>query len=457
MSKRPKLKVSPFDLLLPYQRSWVNDRTRFKIWLKSRQVGGSLATAFEVVADALETGGDWVILSAGERQALEFMAKVHQAAAVFCDAISFETGNEYRPETKASQCRFPNGARLIALPANPSTARGYSGNLVLDEFAFHEKPEDIWRAVYPIITNPLRGRLKLRVISTPAGMNNKYFDLWENGADFSRHKTTIYDAVEAGLAVNIDELRANLNDPDGWSQEFECQFMAESAQVFPRDLITAAEDSAASRDWNAVTGNPVFVGVDIGRKRDLTVCWTLEAVNGIYWTREIFVLDGVPFPEQEAVLTPRLQRATYSSIDATGIGGPVSEHLAEFLGSYKLDAVNFTAESKRELFIRAKKHFQEGTIRIPLDARLRDDLASLQRIVSPSGNVRYTAARTADGHADRSTALALALHAAARHGGTGSAPKPNSFRIGGNPRRFVPTPTRFRSIYSAGATFGGRN
>src|SRR5690606_22451038 len=129
-------------------------------------------------------------------------------------------------------------------------------NLVLDEFSFHEKPEEIWRAVYPIITNPLRGRLKLRVLSTPAGQNNKFFDLWENGAAFTRHKTTVYDAVDAGLDINVDELRANLNDPDGWSQEFECQFMAESAQVFSRDIITAAEDPGASHDWDALTGNP---------------------------------------------------------------------------------------------------------------------------------------------------------------------------------------------------------
>lgn len=450
MSKRPKLTVSPFDLLLPYQQNWVNDRSRFKIWLKSRQIGGSLAAAFEIVADALETGGDWVILSAGERQALEFMAKVHQAAAVFCDAIAYETNQAYQPETKASQCRFPNGARLIALPANASTARGYSANLVLDEFAFHEKPEEIWRAVYPIISNPLRGNLKLRVLSTPAGMNNKYFDLWENGADFARHKTTVYDAFDAGLKINIEELRANLNDPDGWSQEFECQFMAESAQVFPRDTITAAEDPAASHDWDTLTRNPVYVGVDIGRKKDLTVCWTLEAVNGILWTREILVLDNVSFPDQEAALTPRLQRATYSAIDATGIGGPVSEHLSETLGDYKLDAVTFTAETKRELFVRTKKHFQEASLKIPPDPRLRDDLASLQRVVSPSGNVRYTAARSADGHADRSTALALALHAAANHGGRGITFTEKAIRMGGNPTRFSPTQTRFRSIHGGG-------
>ncbi len=55
-----RLAVTPLDLLLPYQRAWVQDNARFKIWLKSRQIGGSLAASFEVVADAIETGGDWV-------------------------------------------------------------------------------------------------------------------------------------------------------------------------------------------------------------------------------------------------------------------------------------------------------------------------------------------------------------------------------------------------------------
>lgn len=73
---------SPFDLLLPYQREWVCDSSRFKIWLKSRQIGGSLAAAFEVVADAIASGSDWIILSAGERQALEFMEKVHRVGQI---------------------------------------------------------------------------------------------------------------------------------------------------------------------------------------------------------------------------------------------------------------------------------------------------------------------------------------------------------------------------------------
>ena len=424
------------------------DDSRFKIWLKSRQIGGSLAAAFEVVADAIENGSDWIILSAGERQAMEFMQKVHRVGRIFCDAMAHRTGQPYIPETKASQIRFPNGARILALPANASTARGYSANLVLDEFAFHENPEEIWRAVYPIITNPLRGKLKLRVISTPAGMNSKFYELWSEAPDFKRHKTSVYDAVDQGLGLDIEELKSNLADPDGWAQEFECQFMEHASQVFPMDLIRSAEDPAASfGPWNTRTPNPLFVGIDIGRRKDLTVAWTLERVNGVLWTREITVLDNVPFPEQEAILAERVARARYIAIDSTGMGGPVSEHLAKRLGDYKLEAVNFTNDRKRELFSRAKKAFQSKTIRIPSDAKLRDDLGSIQRIVTPQGIVKFIAARTRDGHADRATALALALHAAEKCPEGMGISEQNPARVGENRRRHRPLRTRFSQAW----------
>jgi phage FluMu gp28-like protein len=435
------------DLLLPYQRRWVLDTSRFKIWLKSRQIGGSLAAAFEVVADAIENGGDWVILSAGERQALEFMEKVHRAASIFCDAVSYALRRDYRPDSQKSQIRLPNGARILALPANPSTARGYSANLVLDEFAFHENPEEIWRAVFPIITNPLRGKLKLRVISTPAGMNNKFYELWSTAPDFSRHKTSVYDAVEQGLPLDVVELKANLADPDGWAQEFECQFMEHSAQVFPMEAILAAEHEAATLSFEGRAMHPLFVGVDIGRRRDLTVVWTVEQVRDLFWTREVLVLDGVPFPEQEDAIASRLRRARFAAVDSTGLGGPVSEHLASRLGEYKLEAVTFTTDRKRELFSRARKALQAGQVRLPRDSRIRDDLASVQRIVTPQGTVRYVAARTADGHADRATALALALHAASRVA-TETVPDSTRMHFGVRPRLHRPLRTRFRSAWS---------
>src|SRR5690606_26526836 len=66
-------------ILLPYQRAWVEDPGRFKIWLAARQIGKSFSLALEPVLDAVQRRTLWVFLSAGERQARELAekAKLH--------------------------------------------------------------------------------------------------------------------------------------------------------------------------------------------------------------------------------------------------------------------------------------------------------------------------------------------------------------------------------------------
>ena len=45
---------------------------------------------------------------------------------------------------------------------------------------------------------------------------------------WSCHFVDIYGAVGEGLPVDVEELREALNDPEGWAQEFECQFWTRS-------------------------------------------------------------------------------------------------------------------------------------------------------------------------------------------------------------------------------------
>ena len=71
-----------------------------------------------------------------------------------------------------------------------------------------------------------------------------------------------------------------------------------------------------------------------------------------------------------------------------------------------------TAPVKESLASRILAAFQRGDVFIPGHRPLIDDLHSIQRTVTLSGNVRYAAPREAGSHADRWTALALALQAA---------------------------------------------
>lgn len=438
--RMPAARPSPYELLLPYQRDWVMDGSRFKIWLKSRQVGGSFAGAFEIVAHALEKRCDWVILSAGERQARDFMRKIEAVSEIFADAIA-RGGERVTLDSSACECLLGNGSRIIALPSKAETVRGYSANLFLDEFAFHQDAESIWQAVFPMISNPLRGKLKLRIVSTASGRHSKFHELLGKTGVFSVHRTTIHDAVRAGLPVNLAALKAAIGDADAWAQEYECVFMEANEQLFSYEALTAIESPDASEvagERLGEQGSPLFLGIDVGRREDRTVAWTLEEVGDVLWTREVLVLEKTPFPVQEAALLPRIRASSYAAIDATGIGGPLAEQLARS-HEHKLEAFTFTSGSKRELFDRLRRSVADHALRIPECESIREDLASLRRVVSPEGCIKIYAPRNRDGHADRASALALAVHAGARFGaapGVRSARQIRFGRDGGSPGNF---------------------
>lgn len=426
----------PLDILLPYQRRWVNDRARFKIGCQARQIGKSFMCACEAVLSALTTPKtEWVILSAGERQALEFMRKVKEWAEAlhFTVADDKEVRDSAEAILKSAEVTWPNGSRVLALPANPDTARGYSANLILDEFAFHENPDEIWRAIYPSISNPIKGRKAIRIVSTPNGMGNKFHDLWSKPNDWSKHLVTIHDAVAQGLPVNIDELRAGLDDPDGWAQEFECEFMDASSVLLPYELIAGCESAESTTTqapefWRANNGKPLFMGWDFARKRDLSVPWIMELVGDVLHTREVVEMRGVSTPDQVERMRPQLMACRRVCMDYTGGGIGLGDLLVKEFGEWnptqhkfgKIELCTFTANLKLELFPALRVAFEKQRVRVPVSRVIREDLHSMQRVTGPTGNVGYRAPHTDDGHADRCTALALALRAGANLGTCGN-------------------------------------
>ena len=437
---------SPKALLLPYQRRWADDAARFKIGVWSRQTGKSFTTAAEAVEDCLrDPGTTWVCLSAGERQALEWMGKGREWAQAYRLAVErYAEDREFAEALlKSAEIQFGNGSRIVAIPANPKTARGYSANVVLDEFAYHEDPDAIWRAMFPSITNPLAGTFldrvqagvrgqtfagrrdfKLRVVSTFNGKGNRFFDLWDKGekAGWSRHMVTIEDAVRDGLQVDLDSLREALADPDGWSQEYLCVPNDSAAVLLPYDLIALAE-SAEATEFNALPegrDHRLYCGVDFGRQNDPSVCWTLERIGDVLWTREVLVLEKMDVPTQQDILRSRIQASTRTAYDYTGPGIGLGDLLDREFGRWepkshrfgRVELATFTAEFKRLIFPRLRKSFEAPCrVRIPIGRAIREDLHAVQQVVR-NGQYSYEAPRTREGHSDRATALALAIRAA---------------------------------------------
>jgi phage FluMu gp28-like protein len=414
--------------LLPYQQACFRDRSRFKSVMWSRGARKTFTVTLEIVDDcfAVEAAGKrttWVILSRGERQAKEAIeeAKRHCNAylmgAAAVQQSEFVSEDGLRRFTQL-EIRFPNGSRIIALPANPDTARGYTANVFLDEFCIHEHDVEIWRSLLPV----LRGRFRVIVASTPkGGRTRKFYQIINDDSGlWSKHIVDVYEAVRQGLPLDIEQERKAMADPDGWAQEFELQWLDEASAWLPFELIESCEHEAAGdpRLYDRRNNRLCFIGNDIARRRDLWVAWVLEKVGDVLWTREIVELARASFAEQDAAMrrlmeTYRVQRLC---MDQTGMGEKPVEDYQRWFGRNRVEGLLFTAQNKQGLATIGKQAFESRTVRIPDRSEVRDDLYKLKKTVTLGGSVRFDAQRDADGHADRAWALFLALNAANQGG-----------------------------------------
>lgn len=405
-------------VLYDYQKRWLQDDSRFKVAMFARQTGKTFTTTLEIVLDCLahEAKGEktrWVILSRGERQAKEAMnegVKVHlNAMGIACEIMEVP----FKEDTtiNALEVIFPNGSKITALPANPDTARGFSANVFLDEFAFHADSREIWKALFPVIS----AGWKLRVVSTPNGKGNKFYELMTDlgNTEWSRHQTDIYQAVADGLPRNIEQLRKGLNDEDAWAQEFELKWLDEASSWLSFDLIDSVEHIDAGKP-ELYQGGSCFVGMDIAARNDLTVIWVLELVGDVYWTREIVELKRVPLREQLAELNRIMKQyhVVAGNLDQTGMGEKMVEDAQAEHGKC-IAGTLFNLSTKLKMATIGKTAFEDRKIRIPQgNSYLREDLHKLKKIIGTNGTPRFTAESDSNGHADRTWACFLALTAA---------------------------------------------
>jgi phage FluMu gp28-like protein len=446
------------ETFYPYQRVWLLDGSRFSLLLKARQIGASHTYAAAAALWAL-FGETTTVVSVGEREALEVVEK----AAKHLDALE-RLGSRWarRVRSSVTELRTVTGGRAIALPAT-SGGRSFSGNVILDEYAYHINPEKVWDGASAVTMH--QGRM--RVMSTPNGVGNLFHRLAtdpKQHAGWRIHRVTIDAAREQGLRVDDAELwKMARGDPRVYDQLFRCSFLDADEQYIPTSLVAACSvpDTAQAK-------GQCYAGLDVGLTNDLSALIIVRMVDEIRDVASSHVteapkraprLDGILraeaiddrglayMPDDAApVMAPSQYRVPVSwmqhlvtwkrtsweaqeraidqlfrqwpitrlCIDASGLGKVPAERLVARYGG-RVEPVDFTLSTKEDLATGMYAAFNEKRVRIPShEAQLRDDVCSLRRIVTSAGNIRYDAARTRDGHADRAWALALALHAATR-------------------------------------------
>jgi len=405
----------PIIPLLDYQRRDIESDARFSWNCWARQTGKSFTKSLRRVLRGLVRRRTQIFLSAGERQSRELMLKVRQHCQALKIACDYYDDRIFRDlSIKQLEIVLPGGVRIIGLPANPQTARGFTGDVFLDEFAMHAFDRDIWAAMFPTL---LRGNGELDVASTPKGKGNVFYQLRDNPL-FSTSLLTLPDAIAQGLDVDLEQMRQAMGDDELFRQEFLCEFLDEATAFLTYDQINACVDPQLSTygtiDELSSETRDLYVGVDIGRLRDLTVIWVLARDGGSMSTVGLFELAHAPFREQfetiAAVLA--LRNVRRCCIDAGGIGMQLAEQCLERFGPRRVECVTFTVVVKSQMATALRIAVEARTLRIPDDDRIRRDWHSIERSVTESGHFRLSAPRVEGSHADRFWAAALAVRAA---------------------------------------------
>lgn len=399
------------DILLPYQKEWLQQALTHKRMLTmwSRQTGKSAVTSFEAVYRAILDKQMFLCISTGERASTEYLKKIINWAK-FMEGMLRGTRLHFDFEYTATEVRFSNGSKIMCLPSNPNACRGYNANIIIDEFAAIQNADELYTALMPSITSPFNGDKTIRIMSTPIGKGNLFWKMWTQDNDFFKSKLTIYDAVNQGLNVDVDELKKSCVDEETFAQEFLCNPLDADTALFPYDVLRNAVYN------EKVIGGKVYLGIDIGRTHDKTSICLLREVNGVLYVDHVESLSNKEFSYQESYIANIIKTTNPVKvcIDASGIGAQLAENLHKKFATVK--EVKFTNEVKNRIFILTRTNLGNGKLFLPNDNALVEDLHKIRRQISPSGNLSFSASRDDNGHADDATAVALAVYATEKVG-----------------------------------------
>lgn len=437
-----RAKCIPADreaIFLPFQSRWIKDSSRLKLMEKARQIGLSWSTAYATGERAAAQGArydEW-ISSRDEIQARLFIEDCKLWAKVM-DLAARDLGEvviDAEKRLSAYVLQFASGRRIHSMSSNPDAQAGKRGSRVLDEFALQAEQRKMWAIAYPGIT--WGGVLEL--ISTHRGSHSFFNHLvqearhGDNPKRISLHRVTLQDALEQGFlfklqqalpadaeqqdmdeAAYFDFIKKGAADEESFDQEYMCVPADDDTKFLEYGLITACEylgGTAWQRGLDGPFTGPLYAGVDIGRKKDLTVLWVVEQLGDVFYTRHVETMEKMRKSEQEKLLWPWFERCSRVCIDATGLGIGWTDDAQDRYGEQRIEGVTFTAAVKEALAYPVRGAMEDRKVRIPDDPKVRADLRKVQKVVSAAGNIRFVAESTPDGHADRFWALALAIHA----------------------------------------------
>jgi hypothetical protein len=195
----------------------------------SRQWGKSTMAAAKAVHRAYTRPRSLVLVaSPSQRQSAEFVLKASEMVA--------RLGIDPRGDGQnANSLLLPSGSRIVGLPGNERTVRGFSAvsMLLIDEASRVE--DEMYRALRPMLAV---GDGDLWLLSTPYRKRGFFYATWVHGGpDWHRVQVPATECTRISREF-LEEERSALKGE--FAREYLCEFMEDSSSVFNRDLVEKA-------------------------------------------------------------------------------------------------------------------------------------------------------------------------------------------------------------------------
>ena len=211
-----------------WQAQLLRSRSRWILLNCSRQSGKSTTTAIVALHQAIYDPGLVLCVSPSLRQSRELFAKVIGFLKSIEPVIPLEEDNK-------SSCELSNGSRIVSLPGDPDTVRGYSAPklVITDEAAYVS--DAMQAAIAPMLAVSQGRQIDM---SSPNGRRGYFYENWVSGEGIERIKIIGRECPRIG-AEFLDKMHQKLG-PMMFAQEFEGEFIDAESSAFSSEMIELA-------------------------------------------------------------------------------------------------------------------------------------------------------------------------------------------------------------------------
>jgi hypothetical protein len=234
-----------------------------------RQAGKSTTVAVLALTEAVFIPGTQVLL---------LSRSLRQSTELFRIVTSFfaRLKKPFLERQTRGELELTNLSRVVCLPCEEETIRGFSHItlLIIDEAA--RVPDDLYRATRPMLAVS-NGRMIC--LSTPYGKRGFFHDAWANGGDDWARIEIPATRIPRISAEFLAAERRSLGE-SWFRQEYCCSFEALEGLVFPkiaRCVVAPVADASGS-----LVGRK-FGGIDFGFRNPFAAVWGVLDKEGVLW------------------------------------------------------------------------------------------------------------------------------------------------------------------------------